>query len=327
MIADRAEPARPVEWAVRASLIVAGLAIAVALLAPGVTIRYQVTILAVGFVIGMPHGAVDHLVGFWTGHLSWRPTTLVIVLLGYLGLAAAAWVVLSVGGSWTLAAFLLVSVLHFGAGDVMAEGRPRSGRWSIVVAVIARGGPVVAGPLWFWPDETARQLRTLQPDLPVAGIPLRLLLVVLVGVCMVIAAVTDWRAGQRRGAAEFLLLGLLFTLTPPLAAFGVYFGFWHGLRHSARLIVSDGRNAATLAAGRPGAAVARFLRAAALPSAVALLATAALVLLAVTQQHFISTVFLVLLALTAPHLVAVGLLDARAATVRQRRRPVGQPNN
>ena len=85
--------------------------------------------------------------------------------------------------------------------------------------------------------------------------------------------------GRTREAGELLLVAAVFALAPPLAAFGAYFGLWHAVRHTGRLLDLS-RAAGGDARWRP--AVTRLARAAALPTAAALTAVAALWLLADT---------------------------------------------
>jgi Brp/Blh family beta-carotene 15,15'-monooxygenase len=103
-------------------------------------------------------------------------------------------------------------------------------------------------------------------------------------------------------AVELIAVLTLFLSVPVFAAFGVYFGLWHALRHTARLMDA-------LAPDQPiRLQVKAFARAAALPTA------AALVVLTVLFAYrsdvgVVMTGISVLLALTFPHVIAVALLD------------------
>lgn len=117
-------------------------------------------------------------------------------------------------------------------------------------------------------------------------------------------------------------MACLFAAVPPLAAFGVYFGAWHGLRHTARLIVRDPRNGADLAAGRLLRPLRRFGVAAAVPTLVAAGSAAGLFFVAGRHTDLTGTVFTALLALTVPHLVVVAVFDL--ATPYQQHQPLRQ---
>jgi hypothetical protein len=104
----------------------------------------------------------------------------------------------------------------------------------------------------------------------------------------------------------------------PFAAFGVYFGLWHALRHGARLV--------ELAAGDDPlrAGLRRVTVQALLPTAGALAFLAAVVATARYAPPSLATGLLAaelatLVGLTFPHAIVVGALDRR---LRRGRPPV-----
>jgi len=117
------------------------------------------------------------------------------------------------------------------------------------------------------------------------------------------------RVASTASAGALVVLVACFTVVPPLAAFGVYFGLWHAGRHTWRMV--------ELAAGtdtRPaghGRALRRYAVHALAPTAVAL---AALLAIAATRDtSVLATEIAVLLALTFPHVQTVAVLDAAGA--------------
>ncbi|WP_018334078.1 Brp/Blh family beta-carotene 15,15'-dioxygenase [Actinomycetospora chiangmaiensis] len=128
--------------------------------------------------------------------------------------------------------------------------------------------------------------------------------------------------GRRAAAGELALLTALFLVVPPLAAFGLYFGAWHGLRHLARLVALDPANAADLGQRRLARPVGRVLRQAALPTTAVLAALG--VLLAVpglagrAVEGLVPAGLALVLALTVPHMAVVAVMD-------RRQRPGGPP--
>ena len=232
-----------------------------------------------------------------------------------MSVAVLTWTGLHWAGPVLLPVLLVVSVLHFGAGDLMAERdegpeqRAQRSRLALAVAVVARGGPVVVGPLLVWPGQAGDALAAVQLHFTMPAPWVRMLLAGAVAACVLASATASLRTGQRRSALEVVLLATLFAAVPPLAAFGIYFGAWHGLRHTARLIISDPRNHTDLEAGRLLRPLRRFGVAAALPTLVAGGSAAALVVAAGQHTALTGTVFTVLLALTVPHLVVVAALD------------------
>lgn len=321
----RTRRARPVLQAARLSVAVVAAAAVLGVLAPSVLEQHQLVVLVVGFLVGLPHGAVDHLVPFWTGWLRRRPLPMIGVLLGYVSVAAVTWAGLHWAGRVVLPLLLAVSVLHFGAGDLMAEvdgrtdekaGSTRPSWMRLAVATLARGGPVVVGPLLAWPHQATQALAKVQLHVQLPSLATRVLLAAVVAACVLWTALAAVRTGEQRAAAEVVLLGVLFVAVPPLAAFGVYFGAWHGLRHTARLIVRDPRNRVDLDVGRLRRPLRRFLVSAALPTLVAGGSAAALFVVADHHSDLTGTVFTVLLALTVPHLVMVALLDLSGLRAR-----------
>ncbi len=102
------------------------------------------------------------------------------------------------------------------------------------------------------------------------------------------------------------MLLALFLAAPPLVAFGVYFGAWHALRHTRRLVdfLAPG--------GERRAQALAFVRAAALPTLGALGVLAALWTMR-SHAGIVATGVSLLLALTFPHVVVVAALDRRWA--------------
>lgn len=304
-----------------ASSLVVAATVTTSVAFPAVIDRWAPALLMVGFVLGLPHGAVDHLVPFWiSGRTSaWQ---MLALLAGYLALAVATWAVLQGAAQVALPLMLLVSILHFGAGDLMTTS-PAAGRnnWPPtrkVAHVIARGGPILAGPLVFWPRATSAAIFELDPGTVHTLHTLTWPIAIIVAACVVLDTTFSSRARDRRSAIDTMLIAMLFGLTPPTAAFGVYFGAWHGTRHTARLIESDPRNTADLAHHHYLRPLLRFLRSALIPSLVALGVVTALLLVTQNQTELTRPVFLLLFSLTIPHMVIVALMDRATSDVATR---------
>lgn len=112
---------------------------------------------------------------------------------------------------------------------------------------------------------------------------------------------------------ELLLLTAFFMLVPAYLAIGVYFAFWHSIRHLARLHTINSGNAKRVAAGRLLRSVGQ-LTLDLLP-----LTLAALTLLGglylfsaarvVTLEGFVALYLVLVSSLTLPHAVVVAMLD------------------
>ncbi len=260
---------------------------------------------AVGIVVGVPHGAMDHLVPGLASRRWQAPTQLALVVGVYLLVAAVATLALLRVPDLSFAIFLVVSALHFGWAETTYAAergghsvpRLRDGWWEAV----AHGSVVVVLPLWSAEGQSA--MRPLLPTLVdwVAAVPAQWATSAVVLTC----ALSALRLASRRRvleAAELIAVLTLFLTVPVFAAFGVYFGLWHAARHTTRLMDA-------LAPGEPIRLQLRvFARAAALPSAAALIVLGILFAYR-SNVGLVMTGVSVLLALTFPHVVVVALFD------------------
>ncbi|MCZ2860643.1 beta-carotene 15,15'-dioxygenase, Brp/Blh family [Blastococcus sp. VKM Ac-2987] len=316
----------------RLSVGVVGAVAGTAVLLPAQVSAWALGILAAGVLVGLPHGAVDHLVPDWTAG---RPGTVLRpgVLAGYTATALLALGALMAAPAVSLLLLLAVSAVHFGLGEVAFDaersGRPRRPGARDLPAVVGLGGLPVAVPLARWPEESDRVLAALSPELPVLLTPgVRQALVAVVGGALLVLVLGALTSGRTGWAAEAGLLAALFVLVPPAAAFGAYFGGWHAVRHIGRLLALDPRNGADLAAGRLAAPLLRYAAAAWAPTGVAL-AGIALLVLAAQRPDWTAGALAVLLGLTVPHMAVVALQDRRAggpAAPRAVIRPAGPPS-
>jgi beta-carotene 15,15'-dioxygenase len=271
---------------------------------------WAATLALVALAVGVPHGAVDHLLEIQGDDRRAR----LRYASGYLALALAALALILLAPAPSFIAVLAMSVWHFGSGDVEAQAdlraatsstRPR--RW---VQVIALGAAPVLLPLTS--GAAVASLSLVNPALVVLLTPAATTITRGLVLVAVAVALTDLvRHRDHRGAIELALLTALGLIVTPLVAFGVYFAFWHAARHTARLAQSE-----------PGAAVTsgRLLAVirAGLP---ALVVVCVVVPLAAVFLHGNVTLIGLGLAavwgLTVPHMVAVGAFDRRRRTQRE----------
>ena len=273
-------------------------ALAAGLLAPDALRAAGPALLVLAAVLALPHGAVDHLAWDWArGGTRARPA----VVAGYALAALAAVGAALLAPLPALVVLLALSVAHFAEGEV---GWARlAGRPPAVLAGAATGLAVVALPLVLRPAEVRPLLDALHPDL--AGVlhadAVRAGLLLLTAAAVLGGLLTA-------GRGELLLVAAVAVVLPPAAAFAAWFAGWHAVRHTARLLVLDPRSTADVAAERYGPPLRRFARAAALPTAAALVGTAALAAVAgVTGGLLVA-----LLALTVPHTAVVARLSRAA---------------
>ena len=328
------EPAARIAAAGAVATVSLGLVIVA--VADSLSLAVQLVPLALSvLVLGLPHGAVDHLV---VPRARGEPVTArAVVGVGALylvvgGLYAAIWFLTPV---LAFALFISITLAHWGQGDVyalvaFADADHLEGRVARGLTLVVRGGLPMLAPLVAFPGEYRFVAETLvglfDPAAAAALEPAfapvtRLAVGALFGLVIITALGFGYLAADNRGpwvvdALETLGLVAYFAVVPPILAIGLYFCFWHSLRHVLRTMLVDERASDHLARGRPGRAFARFARDAAPLSAAALAIFAVLALAVPTTPATLEDamgIYLVGIAvLTLPHVVVVTLLDREA---------------
>ena len=282
-------------------------------------------------VFGLPHGAVDHLAlprarGAEPTRRDRAAVGLLYLVLG--GAYAVVWLLAPLAGAL---AFLALTWLHWGQGDVhplvaLVPGDHPDDRTGRVLTAAVRGGlpmlvPLLAFPAWYrrvlgwfvapFGGSTAGLAPLFAPWTRLA------LGTVFAGLTLGALARGYARSGPATAwlvdAGETLALWAFFLTVPPLLAIGVYFCLWHSLRHVGRLLALDEAAATALSAGRPLGALARFGREAAPLTAGALALLGGFSLLVpvppAAPGEALGLYLAFVAVLTLPHVVVVGLLD------------------
>ena len=189
--------------------------------------------LAAVVIIGLPHGALDGAIAIQLG-MSQNLLSLIRFLVLYI--AAAAVVV----GAWMVApvicllAFLIISMLHFGMGDVRA-----SNGWQGMLEALAHGGLVVAGISHMHREEVDVIFGYLVDGntlLVWQGLEIIAIFVAVALLFCMVQGVINRR--WRGGLAELVILGAIFAFTPPLVGFAIYFCLVHTPRHVRAILAS-----------------------------------------------------------------------------------------
>jgi Brp/Blh family beta-carotene 15,15'-monooxygenase len=314
-------------WAASAAVAVVALA---GLSLPPV-VQYAPLVASV-VVLGLPHGAVDHLAVARTRgrRPDLRAVLRVVALYAAVGGAYAVGWFLAPAAAFAL--FVLVTWFHWGQGDLYALAALADAdhlRTPVQRAgtVVVRGGLPMLVPLLAFPEWYRRVAVTLvgrfAPGAAAALSPafrsnVRLGLALAYGaVALATLAVGYARAEDRRpwrlDAAETFGLAAYFAVVPPVLAIGVYFCLWHSLRHVARLLLVDDGATAALRDREPTAAFARFARDAA-PLTLASLALLGGLALAVPNPprsvpQWVGLYLVFIAVVTLPHVVVVTIMD------------------
>ena len=278
------------------------------------SLNWQVVMAAVALGVGIPHGALDHLVTLKNA----AALKMTIFILIYVAAALAAiWAILQ-WNVWGFIAVVLMSSLHFGIGDsaFIAELDRLENRVGSPIPVWAYAGaagllPVVI-PLVN--SRSASALEKINSNLIEwdFGYTKEIQLAVTsIAILSLIVLIIRKRYNE---VLDLSLLAALALIAPPLVAFAVYFGCWHAMRHTARLTsLLPGSKKAYEQGSELGA-----FKAAVIPGLPALLGTIVfVVVLAVISDQGISSSFLWLAlvtvwALTVPHMIVTAKLDRAA---------------
>lgn len=283
--------------------------------------------------LGVPHGALDHLVlARLTSRISTAASVLAVGLV-YLVLAAlylALWYAAPVAA---FALFIALTWFHWGQGDLWylltVSPAERMTPTLRLLTLFVRGGLPMLVPLLAFPD-VYRQVAGsaaglfgagVSPDAWIFGPAFRIvagsILTVLVLLSLVVGfrSSTASRGARRIDAAETLLLVAYFALVPPVLAVGIYFCLWHAPRHIARLMLLDKSSATSLQRGRLAPAAAAFARDSA-PLTLAAIVLLAGLYLAIPEpasglQSLLGVYLFAISLLTLPHVTVVSWMDLR----------------
>jgi len=276
-------------------------------------LNWQISLAVIALIIGIPHGALDHLVTLPKN----KPAKMALFVVIYVLIAVAAvWAILR----WNVLGFQLVVIMsaaHFGIGDAafIAESERLNNRASkslidrLIYALPAGLLPVFV-PLSS--DLTNSALAEVNPKLiNWAGSSTNFihLLVLLIAASSLFVLVLK---RDDKSAMDLALLAALSMLTPPLVAFAIYFGLWHALRHTARLTLNLSKSEIAYQNDEPKRA---FINAV-LPGTPALIGTfiVAAVLAATNPDNsrLLWSILVVIWALTVPHMMVTAKLDKGA---------------
>jgi Brp/Blh family beta-carotene 15,15'-monooxygenase len=273
---------------------------------------WQVVIAVIALAIGIPHGALDHLVTLPKA----QPKKMALFIVIYVVVAVVAVVGILNFNVFGFIIVLFMSAIHFGIGDAAfisemdkrTEPERKLNRWFYIPAA---GFTPVFIPLVNSASTDA--LASVNPALINwhQGFDSEILVAVT---SFALVSIALMLIGKRyREGLDLTLLLLLAHVAPPLIAFAVYFGCWHAMRHTARLTLSLPRSSERLSNGLNRQA----FTSAVIPGLPALIGTFVVAgLLALSGRDFTDEFFwmalVVVWALTVPHMVVTAKLDRAA---------------
>ena len=276
------------------------------------TMGWQIALAIFALAIGIPHGALDHLITLPKN----EPKKMAIFIAIYVAVAIIAVIGILKFNIVGFILVLLMSAVHFGIGDTAfineIDKRSASRAKLLRSAYIpAAGFTPVFIPLVNSASTDA--LAKVNPSLINWHQGLDQEILTVVTSFSVISIVVLLITRRVREAIDLTLLLALALITPPLIAFAVYFGCWHAMRHTARLTLSLPLTEQNLSEGKLNKA---FLNAVipGLPALVGTLVVAGG--LAISGKDFTDDFFwmalVVVWALTVPHMAVTAKLDKAA---------------
>ena len=278
------------------------------------SMQWQVVIAIAALAIGIPHGALDHLVTLPKS----RPLVMAGFIAVYVLIAIVAVIAILESNVIGFIFVLVMSAVHFGIGDAafiseLDRRQPVAVRLPRAIYALSSGSIPVLIPLVNSASTDA--LAQVNPSLIDwhQGYDQEILTVVITIACISIARLIVRK--RIREAVDIGLLLALALLTPPLIAFALYFGCWHAMRHTARLTLSLESSQRAYESGNIRSA---FLKAV-IPGIPALVGTFLIAaILAIGGQEFSDDFFwmalVVVWALTVPHMAVTAKLDRNALT-------------
>ena len=273
---------------------------------------WQVVVAVVALAIGIPHGALDHLVTLPKS----QPSKMAIFIVIYVAVAVVAVVGILKFNTVGFILVLFMSAIHFGIGDAafISEIDKRTNperklnRWFYIPAA---GFTPVFIPLVN--SASTEALASVNPALINWHQGFDSEILILVSAFAVLSIAVMFVGKRKREGVDLTLLLLLAHLAPPLIAFAVYFGCWHAMRHTARLTLSLPKCIESLNLGLNEKAFSSAV----IPGLPALVGTFVVAaFLALSGQSFSDEFFwmalVVVWALTVPHMVVTAKLDRAA---------------
>jgi hypothetical protein len=278
------------------------------------SIQWQIVIAVIALAIGIPHGALDHLVTLPKS----KPLVMALFVAIYVLVAIVAVIAILEFNVVGFIFVLLMSATHFGIGDAafINEMDRRGGRKAklprALYAIAAGSTPVLIPLVNSASTDALSQVNPALIDWH-QGFDQEILYAVT-GFA-IIAIATLFFLHRKRESLDIALLLALALIAPPLIAFAVYFGCWHAMRHTARLTLTLDSSQRAFESGDSQGAFSRAV----LPGLPALAGTFLIAgVLALLGDKFSDDFFwmalVVVWALTVPHMAVTAKLDRSALT-------------
>ena len=207
-------------------------------------------------LFGLPHGAIDHLIPDKMEEFQISKLQVISIYLVLIILYSILWYLSPVIG---FVSFIVLTLIHWGQGDLYATRSILGAEYldnnvSKLLAVLLKGSLPMLLPLAFGQEayrivtngmvsifnESSQSLGLFFTDWFADLILYYMCVLALAyyGLALYLSVASN--IGNLKTVScdiiEFAILFLLFALVDPILAVGLYFCFWHSLRHIVRLI-------------------------------------------------------------------------------------------
>ena len=277
------------------------------------SLNWQVVMAVVALAVGIPHGALDHLVTLPKA----QPIKMALFIAIYVAVSLAAiWAILQ-WNVWGFIAVVLMSATHFGIGDsafISELNRLKGSQSHIPLWAYAPAAGLLPVVIPLVNSRSTEALSKVNDSLINWHYGYTSEIQIAVAIIATLSAMTLLSKKRYRDLLDIALLASIVSVAPPLVAFAVYFGCWHAMRHTARLSSLLPRSLAAYEQGKP---LAAFISAV-VPGLPALLGTLIFVAFLAGFSHnnlsdnFLWLTLVTIWALTVPHMAVTAKLDRAA---------------
>jgi Brp/Blh family beta-carotene 15,15'-monooxygenase len=277
------------------------------------SLNWQVAMAVVALAIGIPHGALDHLVTLPKA----QPAKMALFIAIYVAIALAAiWAILQ----WNVSGFIAVVIMsatHFGIGDsafISELDRLKESSTHLAIWAYAPAAGLLPVVIPLVNSRSTDALTTVNESLINWHQGYTSEIQIAVAIVATLSAMALLSKKRYRDLLDLVLLALLASIAPPLVAFAVYFGCWHAMRHTARLTSLLPRSIAAYEAGKSWRAFTNAV----IPGLPALVGTLIFVAFLAAFSHnnvsdsFLWLTLVTIWALTVPHMMVTAKLDRAA---------------
>jgi Brp/Blh family beta-carotene 15,15'-monooxygenase len=279
------------------------------------SLNWQIAMTIVALAIGIPHGAIDHLITLPKS----APLKMAAFIFIYVAIALLAIIAILKWNVWGFIFVVVMSATHFGIGDSafineLDKYKESKSKKSLPVWAYAPAAGALPVMIPLVNGRSTAALKKVNPELVNWHHGYTNQIQILVLIFFVTGLVVLFAFDCKRDALDLILLAMLAFIAPPLVAFAVYFGGWHALRHTARLTSLLPKSVAAYQQNKVGKA----FWSAVIPGLPALIGTLLFVgCLTIFRNDDLSSSFLwntlvTIWALTVPHMLVTARLDRKA---------------